>query len=378
MLEIDNRYPEYARPYEPIKGRRRHGRLTGNESAFMAQRRMRRLDMTRRGFLTGVGILIVLTVLMPEAKKELILPKVEPVVIEIEKPTPEPEVIPEIKDPEELPIVIPEPKPTPPEPKPTPPKPKPKPKPEKEKKAPVIDLDPSVQGPDPEMIEYPMLFFDMKLNDLKGGSAKGRVYVDTGSGFHEPALNASNNVVVTYDPASVSGDVWSDSISCYIQEPEGGGIKGIKGRAKIVFDIVYPDGKKARIESETRPVHKGTFWKGYSWLSTTETDTGTGTVKYKMIVDVIIDKSLVDPSKVEMKEGINNVLYVKDASDYWLGGAAERYVDGSGQYHIIYTYSSDTPFPNGTYGFEPELEYKEDDYNSWEPFHCDYYFEKTS
>ena len=74
--------------------------------------------MTRRGFLTGVGILIVLTVLMPEAKKELILPKVEPVVIEIEKPTPEPKVIPEIKEPEELPIVIPEPKPTPPKPKP--------------------------------------------------------------------------------------------------------------------------------------------------------------------------------------------------------------------------------------------------------------------
>ena len=120
MLEIDDRYPEYARPYEPIKGRRRHGRLTGNESAFMAQRRMRRLDMTRRGFLTGVGILIVLTVLMPEAKKELILPKVEPVVIEIEKPTPEPKVIPEIKEPEELPIVIPEPKPTPPKPKPDP------------------------------------------------------------------------------------------------------------------------------------------------------------------------------------------------------------------------------------------------------------------
>ena len=38
MLEIDDRYPEYARPYEPIKGRHRHGPLKGNECALGAKR----------------------------------------------------------------------------------------------------------------------------------------------------------------------------------------------------------------------------------------------------------------------------------------------------------------------------------------------------
>ncbi len=65
MLEIDDRYPEYARPYEPVKGRHRHGPLHGNESALMKMRRLRRLNLARRGFLTGVAFLIMFTILMP-------------------------------------------------------------------------------------------------------------------------------------------------------------------------------------------------------------------------------------------------------------------------------------------------------------------------
>ena len=338
MLEIDNRYPEYARPYEPIKGRKRHGRLTGNESAFMAQRRFRRLDMTRRGFLTGVGVLIVFTILMPEGKVELVLPKVEPIVIQIEQPVTEPEIITEI---EENPIVIPDEDPTP---TPTPdPKPKPKPKPDPDepdkKKAPVIELDDYVRGPEPEGYDFPTLFFDMKLNDLKGGSAKGHLYVDTGSGFYEPDLNKDYDVVVTYD-SSVSGDVWSDEISCFIEAPAGG---GIKGKAKIVFDIVYPDGKKARIESETRPIHMGSYvkvntsYEGRGYMRDEDVDPETGNPRYIFKVDVLIDETLVDPDKVVPDP---DSLMLDDPWTFYNDFDVDKYTDPAGKHHLIYNYYS--------------------------------------
>lgn len=364
MLEIDNRYPEYARPYEPIKGRRRHGRLTGNESAFMAQRRMRRLDMTRRGFLTGVGILIVLTVLMPEAKKELILPKVEPVVIEIEKPTPEPKVIPEIKEPEELPIVI-------PEPKPTPPKPKPDPEPEDEKKAPVVDLKKTVIQPDNEIYTDPTLSFTMKLNDLKGGKAVGRVYVDSGWGFYEP----DDSVTVVYDPSSISGDEWSNvEIPVAIEKPASG---GIAGKAKIVFNITYPDGKTAKIETETRPVHAGDFvsvntaYGDGGYLLDEFVDPETGETKYRLHVDTIVDKNLVEPD--EEVEIDSDSLWNFSVFIVYENGEVRHYTDG-GEYHIEFTYVSDSPFPNGSYYFYPNLSYKEDDYNTWTTDRYEYVF----
>ena len=39
--------------------------------------------------------------------------------------------------------------------------------------APTIEVNPHVEGPEPEGYPYPTLFFDMTLNDLKGGSATG-------------------------------------------------------------------------------------------------------------------------------------------------------------------------------------------------------------
>ena len=90
MLEIDDRYPEYARPYEPIKGRHRHGPLNGNESSLMRMRRLRRLDLARRGFLTGVGFLIVLTFLMPTPKPHFTIPDLKPAIIKPVQPKPEP------------------------------------------------------------------------------------------------------------------------------------------------------------------------------------------------------------------------------------------------------------------------------------------------
>ena len=50
MREIDDRYPEYARPYEPLRGGRHHGRLTGNEGAAF-QRRLKRRNMIRQYYI---------------------------------------------------------------------------------------------------------------------------------------------------------------------------------------------------------------------------------------------------------------------------------------------------------------------------------------
>ncbi|MBQ2141246.1 MAG: hypothetical protein II433_09155 [Acidaminococcaceae bacterium] len=54
MREIDDRYPEYARPYEPLRGGRHHGRLTGNEGAAF-QRRLKRRNMIRQYYNTGAS-----------------------------------------------------------------------------------------------------------------------------------------------------------------------------------------------------------------------------------------------------------------------------------------------------------------------------------
>ena len=102
MLEIDDRYPEYARPYEPIKGRHRHGPLKGNESALLKMRRLRRLDLARRGFLTGVGVLIMLAFLMPAPKHDFNIPDLKPAIIKPVKPKP---------DPQPQPVPVPDPEP---------------------------------------------------------------------------------------------------------------------------------------------------------------------------------------------------------------------------------------------------------------------------
>lgn len=309
--------------------------------------------MTRRGFLTGVGILIVITVLIPDAKVELNLPKVEPIVIQIDQPVPEPEVI---TEPEDIPIIIPDEEPTP---TPTPdPKPKPDPDEPDKKKAPVVDLKKAVLQPDGEIYLYPTLFFTMKLNDLKGGKAVGRVYVDTGSGFYEP----DDSVTVVYNPSSTSGDEWSDEISCVIHAPAK---RGIAGKAKIVFDIVYHDGKKAKMETDTRPVHAGSFayfneaFGSGGWEYGEIIDGG-----YYMKFDVIIDDSLiVNGSQLVPANVIDNGQHLM----FWGGNASKEQYSEAGVYHIVYTYTSDTDFPSGSYLFWPELSYKEDDDNSWEP-----------
>ncbi|MBR0136370.1 MAG: hypothetical protein IJM18_09210, partial [Clostridia bacterium] len=63
MREIDDRYPEYAKPYEPLRKGRRFGKLTGNEATLLARRTARR-EAFRRHYSFGAAVLIAIAILV--------------------------------------------------------------------------------------------------------------------------------------------------------------------------------------------------------------------------------------------------------------------------------------------------------------------------
>ena len=63
MREIDDRYPEYARPYEPIRRGRRYGKLTGNEATLFVRRAYQK-EMIGRSYALGAALLIVVAIIM--------------------------------------------------------------------------------------------------------------------------------------------------------------------------------------------------------------------------------------------------------------------------------------------------------------------------
>ena len=233
---------------------------------------------------------------------------------------------------------------------------------------PVVDLDPHVYGPDAEGAPYPVLSFDMTLNSLKGGTAVGTFYMDTGSGFEKVPLNPEYEDytgTVEYNGEDVEDDIWTDRAEYLVDPPEGG---GFAARAKIVFDIVYPDGTSDVIETETRPIHMGHFARinnGYGhngWDVGEVHDEETGSTRYTMSFDVIIDKALVDPERVT-EEG--SEIWLEDPWSYYRDSRVETVEDEDGTYHWVYTFFSDEPFPDGEYWFDPVILYEEDDYNYW-------------
>lgn len=241
--------------------------------------------------------------------------------------------------------------------------------------APTASLT-DVEGPTQEMLLFPYLTFTMDLNDLKGGSAIGTVYLDEGSGF-VAIPDPPGTEQIKYDPSVVTGDTWEDSTSVYIDAPEGG---GRAGRAKIVFDIVYPDGTTGTVETNSMLVHTGSFYtidehyETNGWKTGERTDPVTGETEYTITFDVIIDETLVTPSLVTTEGG---ELWLEDPSTYYYNAETELYTGTDGHPHIRYTYVSENPFPDGEYWFEPAAGYPEEDYSYWHPFDVYYYFIKS-
>jgi|GEM_PF-2713134 len=250
------------------------------------------------------------------------------------------------------------------------------------KVAPTIEVSPYVNGPAPEGYPYPVMSFDLMLNDLKGGSATGKVYADLGDGFVEIPMPYDDDEYLIYDPEKVTGDVYSSQAACLIYPPEGG---GIAGKAKIVFDIVYPDGTTGTVESDTRPVHNGTFatvnesYEGPGWKTGERTDPDTGTTEYTITFDLIIDPDLVDADNVETN-GDEMWVYVNGSWENKITldhADIERSTGADGKYHMYFTYANDIPFPDGEYWFIPEPWYQEDKFNKWIPDDIYYRFIKS-
>ena len=97
MREIDNRYPEYARPKEPLRGRKIRARLTGNEAALY-HRRLTRMNQMRKYFTTSVVTLITILILInlpdPPINDPIDPPTETPIVLPTPTPAPSPSPLP--------------------------------------------------------------------------------------------------------------------------------------------------------------------------------------------------------------------------------------------------------------------------------------------
>ena len=211
---------------------------------------------------------------------------------------------------------------------------------------------------------YPTLWFDVTLNDVKGGQMTATVYVDTGSGSYHPG-GGENGGIAVYDPSVTTDEVWSDSVECAIDPPAGG---GIKGKASIVFDYVYPDGETGRIEAGALPVHNGTYVRtngaygsgGYVFDAFTDEETGESV--YTMSFEVILDHLLVSPDAVEVDYP---ELYLENAFAFYQDPEIETYSGAGGDGVVRFTFRSDTAFPEDNYYFSSYFWYREDDNNGW-------------
>ena len=109
------------------------------------------------------------------------------------------------------------------------------------------------------------------------------------------------------------------------------------------------------------------------WNKGEETDPETGTTRYTITVDVIVDRSLVVPEKVTPG---GDALMLDDPWAFYTELKESHYTDADGNYHLLYKYYSDSPFPDGEYWFSARPLYKEDDYNNWAPFDFHFIFNK--
>ena len=140
--------------------------------------------------------------------------------------------------------------------------------------------------------------------------------------------------------------------------------------AKIVFDLVYPDGETERIETEPMPVYMGFFaridesYGGQGRVEGQRLDPDSGDTLYTMSFDLILDTALIDPARVTDKGG--SLWYTAPGWTVYSDPETEILTDGSGITHMRYTFVSASPFPEGRYTVFPETVGWVDNYNLWE------------
>ncbi len=343
-LELDDSYLEYAAPYEPVKGGKKHKGI-GKGSVFMF-----------------IGALLAALVFLTPAN-ETAPPPAEPTptpeVIYVEpmpepaptptptaeptpEPTPSPEVIPPPPVPpqppeptpeyvpEPQPEYVPEPEPVPeprpepsdeptPEPRPVPddeptpepepteeptpepepteePTPEPEPEPTKDphENPPGFELVPyiSLEGSGGNMIAW--VEMQMNPNELVGGSATATLYIyNEETGQFEPS--GGPQATATYDGAD-DNTVYLEFIH-EMSYPEG---TDPTYRAKVVVDYTYPgETESYTYESGEFNIHTGSY-------ASPDTSYGNNGMSYDADAEqvsfrIALDSSKIDPSQVQVE-----------------------------------------------------------------------------
>ncbi len=285
IREIDNRYPEYAVPYEPVKGGKKRKGLYG------------RSKMSKGAILAAVVFLATLIPFMdprgpedeyiyagtvPEptpAPRPSVSPSPTPVITPTatptSTPTPSPTATPVIT-PSPTPVITPTPEPVitptptpdlPEEPTPEPtvtptptPTTTPTPSPEPEP-TPVTHVPPVIDIYWPVNKSHyegaPTISFSVSLNDLAGGSASARLQKQGADGSFQ-------DISVDYAevPEYSGGDEWSDLLYYTFDEEDYSpfGNRGVVAAVfRVVIDLEYPDGISDQVISDPFHICDGEF-----------------------------------------------------------------------------------------------------------------------
>ena len=280
VREIDDRYPEIARPYEPVKGGKHHKRIKLPPFTALIGTVLLMPLIYYPGTETSQPEPVtpesetVLAASMPEGE-----PHPRPVSPPAEKPKPSPSPSPEptlrpavivtpvptpqvtaepSPVPEEIIVPVPEPVPPPPEPEPEPtptttPAPTPTPTPETEKPPLIHVLGGMEGGPDSDHIMwFVSRGFEVTLNDAWDGTVTVQLYVDEGSGYE----SAGDNGCRTYEGTGEEGNTWGDYI-LYIFDNASDRFETVN--AKLVMNYTTKDGMTGQSESAVFKLAKGRF-----------------------------------------------------------------------------------------------------------------------
>ena len=281
VREIDDRYPEIARPYEPVKGGKHHKRIKLPPFTALIGTVLLMPLIYYPGTETSQPEPVtpesetVLAASMPEGE-----PHPRPVSPPAEKPKPSPSPTPEptlrpavivtpastpqvtaepSPVPEEIIVPVPEPVPPPPEPEPEPtptttPAPTPTPTPETEN-PPVIRVLYGMEiVPDSDYIMWRVFrSFEVTLNDARDGTVTVQLYVDEGSGYESAG---GDNGYRTYEGTGEEGNTWGNVVS-YIFEDDSERFE--TRNAKLVMNYTTKDGMTGQSESAVFKLAKGRF-----------------------------------------------------------------------------------------------------------------------
>lgn len=279
VREIDDRYPEIARPYEPVKGGKHHKRIKLPPFTALIGTVLLMPLIYYPGTETSQPEPVtpesetVLAASMPEGE-----PHPRPVSPPAEKPKPSPSPSPEptlrpavivtpvptpqvtaepSPVPEEIIVPVPEPVPPPPEPEPEPtptttPAPTPTPTPETEKPPEIRVLNDMEGGPDSDHIMWRVFrSFEVTLNDARDGTVTVQLYVDEGSGY-----KSAGDIGYREYEGTEEGGKWVDDVGFIF----GDGSDNFKtADAKLVMNYTTKDGMTGQSESAVFKLAKGRF-----------------------------------------------------------------------------------------------------------------------